>query len=104
MNCSSFGTEFSDESIPRSKCFNNLLVQFRIFFKILELVRWAETLPEELVIEMASTVKLDGLSELGKQFVITFLKGISCLLLQIVVISDVGNMMLTVVILHQLFR
>jgi hypothetical protein len=64
------------------------------------LVWRAETFPEKLMVQVASTIELDCLGQLGKLLMVALGKSIGCFFLELVVVGDVSDMVLPIVILH----
>lgn len=64
-------------------------------------VDWRETFPEELVVEVATAVELDTLRKINVGLVVSNFESLGCELHEVVEIVDVGHVVLTIMIAHQ---
>ena len=100
LECSSLVAERLYKLFNRPKSLHNLLIKVHILSERHVLIWWAETVPEELMIQVSASIELDGLRELSELLVITTGDSITRLLLQFVVVGDVSCMVLAIVVFH----
>ena len=97
------GTEVSDKIIDGSKGLTDGLMERRSLFgkNSSSASNRSEVLPEELVVEVTTSVEFDSLGEVDVLGVIPRLKSTSGLLEESIEIINISLVMLTVVVLHE---
>ena len=70
------------------------------YLRSVRVSRCTKTIPEELVVEVAATIKLDGLGQVDDLVKIVASLSFHCLLNELVQVIDVATVVFTVVEVH----
>lgn len=108
MDCSGIGREVGNEIVNRSKCLLDGLIQGFSTFDFLRedtsiFIDWGQGFPEELVVEVATTVELNGLRDIDEALSISAIHCSIGFLIKSIQIIDVSSMVLSVMVFHQIF-
>jgi len=103
LNSNSRCWEVSDEVIEGAECLGKWWAKIRVSCRCntTSISDWSKTLPEELMVDMTTSVEFNGLRKLCYFLMVTSLKSFISLLHESIQIIDIGLMMLAIVERHE---